>query len=130
MFRALEAQQASDIERRDDTITFAAGMFRFVSRSNVLSVISSGTVRVTSDFAGTRVHYTIRFTQLLVIVTAMVSFMGGAMMMEQSRPPERGLFPPLAFAIMWLWLFGGNFVTAFIRWRRFLRRTVTAASPP
>ena len=113
---ALEGARAFDISRTGNAITFRGGIFRFVSNLNVLVPVSSGVIEVRPGAPGTIVF---RFScmQLLIIVTVMALLTGFVIPSNQ----------PLAFklgmpALMWLWLFGMNYLIAKIRLPAFIRR--------
>lgn len=115
---ALEREKASEVERVGNSVSFRAGLIRFVARNNVLSATDRGTIRVDQAPEGLRVEYELRFVHLLVAATVMA---GGIAALVSQRGQADALLPAL-FA--WAWLFGGNFMISIVRFPRFVRRAI------
>ena len=119
---ALERERASNVSIIGNTISFRAGVFRFVSRWNVLVPVASGTLEVKAGAPGSIVF---RFSciQFLAIFTTIVLILGLALPSEVSTVSH--LVIPL---VAWLWLFGMNYLIAAIRLPSFVRRAAEAAN--
>lgn len=117
----LHKSSARDIRREGDAVTFRAGMFRFVSNWNPLVAVSSG--RVELRRASGTVRYELSCRQMLVVSALMVGVLA-ASALRSGRPPF-ALVP-----LMWLWLFGMNYLVASRRISNALRETLGPAVGP
>ncbi len=93
-----------------------------MSNWNVLVPISDGVLQVSPSANGVNVSYRVTFGQMLVIVTLMAAFFGAFMATAPHTPLGGRLGVP---AVMWLWLFGGNFALTRWRWPAFLARSLS-----
>jgi len=97
--------------------------FRFVFNWNILVPFDCGTIEVEDQGAVFNVKFrasTFRMLKLtfgMSIGFAIFAFVGGA-------PPR---IPALMFVMAWIWLFGGNYVLAAIRFPLWLRRALKRA---
>ena len=109
-------------------VTFRGGMFRLVSNWNVLVAFGSGEIRV--DPENRQIKYRLNVTQLIVVVTIMMSIMA-LVMFSSSIPAAERQLPKIIFSVIiligWIWLVGGNLVIGIVRFTSFLRRSLSEA---
>jgi hypothetical protein len=118
----LKRQRALRIERRSDTIYFAAGLFRSVGSWNILVPIDHGTISVLEDQEGTALVYHLSYVQLFLVASVMIFGLMGPVIWTESNLSLVGKTAILGF--MWIWLVGGNLVISAARFPAFLRRVV------
>jgi hypothetical protein len=114
---ALLIAEASRLHVNNDRITFHGGMLRGVPNWNILSPISSGEIRFSRSNESVLIHYRISFLALFLVVTVM--FVATAIW----RPFPNDIF---VLPLMWLFLFGANYVSTVIRFSRLLARAAGA----
>src|SRR5688572_19734145 len=118
---SLRSVHATDVVVSQRGVTFRAGMFRFVSNWNVLVPFTRGELVV--DETAKRLRYRVSFLQLFAVL---VLFTVLAIVVM----PRQGFSPgmvPVAVALIWIWLGGGNLVIGLVRFERFLRRAMSSA---
>jgi hypothetical protein len=120
--RALANADARALRREGSALQFQGGIFRLVSSWNVLGPISDGVLQFSPSADGVKVSYRVMFGQMLVVVTLMATFVGAFMATAPYATVGSGLGVP---ALMWAWLFGGNFALARWRWPAFLARSLS-----
>ncbi len=92
---------------------------------NPLGPIGSGSITVSSGTDGIDICYSFHFTEMLVIITAMVAWFFGPYIWWAHNLDE---FDSVAvLGIMWLWLFGGNYAITSFRLPRLLRKVTREA---
>lgn len=114
--------RASDVMRQGNTITFKGGVFRLVSSWNILGPVSQGAIELKVG-PPPEIAYRFSCIQMLVITTLMVIVMGLFVATSPRAPLALKLGAPV---IMWLWLFGMNYLIAAYRLPAFVRRTAGA----
>ncbi len=117
---ALLKVRATNVSRSGNIVTFRAGVFRLVSSWNVLAPVNHGSIEVQRGSPST-VKYKLSCVEMLVVTTLMAAIAGFAI---PSKAPA--LFKLGAPALMWLWLFGMNYLVAAYRLPAFIRRAVRA----
>lgn len=117
---ALVRVRARNVCCDGNVVTFHGGMFRLVSSWNILAPVSHGTIEVHGG-SPSNVTYKLVCVEMLVVTTLMVAIAGFAI---PSKAPT--LFRLGAPALLWLWLFGMNYLVAMYRLPAFLRRAVRA----
>jgi hypothetical protein len=120
---ALHSQGSVKISRDAQSLSFRPGFFR--SRNNVLAVIDRGRLSVLEDKGQIEVRYVIGFHRALILVTAMVLVGFAPWLLFGKLPFMTGL---LYVCMIWLWLFGANYLISLVRFPRFLRTSIRAAS--
>jgi len=108
----LRRARASTIERRSKAIVFSVNFFRLVWSTNLLVPIEGGRIDIASKEGIVAATYRVGTIRLLLICTLM-ALLGLAVTGKL-----------YAAAIFWLWLFGANYLTAWIRFRALVRRSV------
>jgi hypothetical protein len=86
----------------------------------LLMPISKGTVEVASVPPTTLVRYELRYTQRLVVVSALTFGFFAPVLLLGARVSL--LEAALVSCAAWLWLFGAGYATSAFRFRAFLRR--------
>ena len=107
------------LERRGQVLTFWGGMFRWVPGWNILSPVDECTVTVGSGKL--RYDCSTRETLIATIVMAVGVWAVIFLMESKSMPPGAQIAVLLG---TWLWLFGMNYLTTYVRLRRFFARAV------
>lgn len=110
----LTAVRATNVSRTANRVTFKGGIFRFVSNWNLLVPIGYGEIEVLPDC----VKYTFSCVQMLIGTTVMVCVMGAFIL--YSAPVST--FSLIAPVIIWLWLFGMNYLISAVRLPGFVRK--------
>ena len=106
-------QRPRDIARVPLSMTFKAGVLRLVSGWNILWPIGSGEIRLAADEGGIEVSYRLRFTELFVVTILVVVLLFGQITVLNGSAITLELFAVLA--LVWLALFGGNYLIAPLR---------------
>ncbi len=120
----IKQARPSSFEISANEIIFSGGVFRLVLSSNLLVPITSGRIKIEPSHLPDLiiVYYQITFTEMFIMVTIMVA---GFMAPILLSVPKFNIIQVLAILIiMWLWLFGANFVTTWWRFRRALRKAI------
>lgn len=119
----LRGAKATDIEREGDTVTFRAGIFRWVSNWNPLVPIGWGRVELSRAEGVLRYDFSCRQLLVLISVWAVVGAAGCAL---------AGFWTgsPLVAPIMGVWLFGMNYLMASWRLSKVLREKLGPAVEP
>lgn len=119
---ALRRVHAKDVSVSADRVSFAGGIFRFVSNWNVLVPFGHG--ELTINRSAKRLEYKVSFGQLALILVVFSMF--AAVFMLASRFPP-GMFL-VGLAMIWLWIGGMNVLIGRVRFESFLRKTIDAAA--
>jgi hypothetical protein len=124
----LDTAGASIATQNDNTIAFRTRYFSGFGSRSVVVQLSSGSIEIDADSRELRLIYQASTVRMLVIVTAISCVAATFLLsMAQNSPAVDDLpvwFPVAAFAIAWLWLFGGNYLMAKIRLGRWLEQGV------
>lgn len=122
ILHALEKEKARSMHQAGNRIEFRGGIFRLVMNWNQLVSISSGEIEVFSTGKIVTLAYHIRFTEMLILVSAgVIGFLCPAVW----RAPNLNVLEASAMlAFAWLWLFGGNVAITYYRFPKFLRRAL------
>ena len=120
---AIRNESPSDLSRQSNEILFRGGVFRLVWNWNQLVSITSGFVRISFIPGRARVDYRITFTQMLILVPAMLAFL----CIPFLTSPRSELPPWQLLLFGWPWLFGMNYLSTCVRFPRFLRRAIDGA---
>jgi hypothetical protein len=115
----LDSVRATSIVCTNNKVTFRGGIFRLVTNWNILVPVCYGEIEVQPGNPGS-VKYKFSCVEMLVITAIMVVLMGGFIL--SSIPISA--FSILAPLIMWLWLFGMNYLTAMLRLPAFVKKIV------
>ena len=122
LIESLKKQKARNIQHYGNNITFRGGIFRFVSSWNQLVAISSGSLTLKRTESSISVNYKITFTEMLIIVTAMViGFLGPPVWNASNTGVVESI---IILLCAWFWLFGGNVAIAYFRFPRFLKSSL------
>ena len=113
---ALDRERANHIERTDDTVFFRAGMFRFVSKSNLLVTVTKGSIQIRTGKRG-RLHYYFSCMQMLIFSLLVFALIAGFAL--QDKPISARILQALGVACLY---FGLNYVSGLMRLRKFLRQ--------
>jgi len=123
---AIRRAEPGRISVSDRRIDFTGGAFRYVTGWNLLVPIGSGIITFHETARGVEVRYHISFLQMFVGVTLMVALMFGILPVLSWGSTARVPFALLG--LMWLWLFGANYVIIIFRFPSALRRALNDAS--
>ncbi|MCZ6845387.1 MAG: hypothetical protein O7F69_05750 [Alphaproteobacteria bacterium] len=111
----LAYRMATGVARPDHSISFKGGVIRKINYMSVISTVDSGTFQLSPQGSEIEFSYSLRFTELFLIVTGMVLFifgpaaLGAAVIIGDREAIMRGV----AIVIVgWFWLFGGNYLIA------------------
>jgi len=107
----LRKAEAGNISKSESQLDFTGGLFRAVSNWNLLIAISSGSIVFRKTEGGVEATYRISFLQMFLFVTALVG-------LAFSISPKEPIY---IFGVMWLWLFGMNYLITIIRFPSSLR---------
>ena len=118
---ALARARASDVTCAGNALAFRAGIFRLVFSWNVLVPVGSGAIQVLAGTAGS-VRYRFSCVQMLVVISIMTLSL--AMLIPRTEPLAWRIGAPI---VLWLWLFGMNYMVASFRLPAFLRRALSDA---
>ena len=115
---ALTAVRASTVSRDGNAVTYTASLWRFVTNWNILAPVPTGRIEIQPGMPGV---VTFRFSTILLLMlgTAGATFIAAA----AGQDGHLG-FGLVVFAVGWLWLFGMNYLIAYLRLRAFVRRSV------
>jgi hypothetical protein len=122
----LRRARARDVTVDGNRIAFKGGLFRPVSNWNVLVPFGTGEL----EFLPTtrEVRYRLSLAQLIVAATVTIGFLAVLMFClpqsEGSGSPPAG-FVPVALALLWVFLVGGNLLIGIERFRSFLRQSIS-----
>jgi hypothetical protein len=120
----LRRVKGREIKIEDNKVSFSGGLFRFVDNWNILAQIGSGQIEVVSSPKGLAVTYLISFKQLFLLGTILIFIAGISMFPKMSMPTVQKVF--FLFAI-WLFLVGGNWLIAMIRFPGFVKSIIRKA---
>lgn len=113
----LKNVKASEIDVRDNELTFHVAFFRLVSNWNILTQINSGNIKILSSSKNVVVSYYISFTRMFIIVSVMTAFFGIFLSQDKALSTNEKIILPAA---AWLFLFGANWLTAMFRFPSFI----------
>lgn len=114
----LVSNRASSIEATPLGLSFRAGIFRLVGNWNILGPISSGEIDVAADGLQLKVAYRLRCTEVLVVASVMAAFLFVVAAIGTGKLLIALAISALGFA----WLFGMNYLIAYLRLSRALSR--------
>jgi hypothetical protein len=120
--RWLRDSRAKTVTETSHAVSFTAGISRSGWNWDVLLPISRGIVEFEHGSSTIRVKYQLWFTELMVVATTMVTLLCGLPLLAARNLTT--LEALTLFVGMWLWLCGGNYVIAWYRISRTLRRIV------
>lgn len=109
----LEVVRAKRVQRENASVMFRGGFFRPISGLNPTAVISSGTLKFSSDDHRVRISYHLRFTELVFFASIVVSVLVAPLLLRAPNVTEAKAVGILVF--IWVILVGGNYM--FTRWR-------------
>ena len=112
--------RASTIAREGSCVLFYVRFLRLVLNTNLLVPIESGAIRAEVEGDAIRLSYCLRTVRLCVIAAAMAlacAVFAGSAGFDTVHSVGIGL-------LAWLWLFGGNYLIALVRFRWFVKRCV------
>ena len=118
---ALARARASDVTCAGNALAFRAGIFRLVFSWNVLVPVGSGAIQVHAGTSGI-VQYRFSCVQMLIVVSIMMLLL--AFLIPRTEPLVLRVGVPV---VLWLWLFGMNYMVASFRLPAFLRRALSDA---
>jgi hypothetical protein len=126
--RRLEDRSAKDVSLDANGLRFyGPSLFGAGSNWNVLLPIDSGELLFDADPAGIQLRYRLGYTRLLVAGAIMASLMGAAV--GVMGPSSVGPSPFAITMIVFLWLFGMNFLVSVVRVRSFLFTSAMKSVP-
>ena len=111
----LKRAKPSTISITGTHIEFTAGLFRFVTKWSLLGPIGSGSIAFQQMAGAVEVRYHISFVQLFIVVTMMVILVFGLLPGLSWGAQARVPLPMLV--VMWLWLFGMNYLITIFAFR-------------
>ena len=77
IYEGLKKVKARNITINQNSVSFSGGLLRFVSSWNILGPVSSGEIILEENNDSISIHYNLKFTEMLIIVTLMVAgFLG------------------------------------------------------
>lgn len=114
----LEGLKGRDITMHGaNEVTFRGGMFRLVTKHNLLVPIGSGRVTVTETATGIALSYDLDTTQTFWVGTIMAVAVAGFLIYAE---PADTMTTPVGFAVfLWVWVIGMNYLIARWRFRKF-----------
>lgn len=119
----LTVLRATRVKGSGESITFAAGPFRFVSSLNLLVPITRGRVSVERSEDQVTVKYELECTELVTVTTVLIALLFGPPTLAAPNLTSGEAFSVLAGS--WLWLVGGNFVITMVRFPAFIKTTIS-----
>lgn len=127
ILRALRAEKAQNIRYTDNQVKFNGGFFRWVSKSNRLNMISSGTITFQrNNERMVRVQYYLSFWELFLLITVWVGGIFRLVVWDYSSTnPHTKLFIVVG---MWFFLYGSNFALALFGFSRLLKQSLTSSN--
>jgi hypothetical protein len=114
---AAREQRAQAIEIGESRVTLRGG--QLVTNWNVFASITRGTIEVRAGDPGV-VTYHFTCTVMLVLATALSLFFGGVVFAARGFSPVALVAP----VVVWLWLFGMNYLLATHRLPAFVRGAI------
>jgi hypothetical protein len=116
----LERVRASTIAREGAWVLFYVRFFRLVWNTNLLCPIDSGAINAEVDGDAIKVSYRLRTIRLCIMTTGMAL---GAVAVTLSGSLDFMKAGGIGL-LAWLWLFGGNYLIALVRFRWFVKGCV------
>jgi hypothetical protein len=116
----LERVRASTIAREGAWVLFYVRFFRLVLNTNLLCPIDSGAITAEVDGDAIKVSYRLRTVRLCIMTTGMAL---AAVVVVLSVSLDVMTAAGIG-VLAWLWLFGGNYAIAWVRFRGFVKRSV------
>jgi hypothetical protein len=117
---SLKNVKAINIHNDRNHITFSGGILRFVMNWNILVAVSSGKITVDKGNDKLCLKYSLKFTEMFIIVTAAVLGFLGPVIWQASNLTFSAKVGILAVA--WSWLFGGNYFITIFRFPNFIKK--------
>ena len=117
---SLKNVRARNIQNDRNYITFAGGILRFVMSWNILIAVSSGKITVDKGDDKLYLKYSLKFTEMFIIVTvAVLGFFGPVIW----QAPNLTFYAKVGIlAVAWIWLFGGNYFLTIFRFPDFIKK--------
>ena len=122
--KSLRALKANRIRIKDNAISFAGGMFRWVDKKNLLVPISRGQIRISQYNNTTEVQFDINFVESLVVIAFMALVIPPITLLDDGPKMADLILIPFVSGVMWLWVFGMNYYIAIRRFKSFIRDDV------
>jgi len=121
--RALEKESASGIRIHEDSVRFVVPLLRFKSNWNILAPIDSGSIGIRRVGKGLRVRYTLSLRRVTWSATLMIPLLFGPfVLLGRETPVSLGV---VFLVAIWLWIVGGNYAIACVRFPDWLRKRLT-----
>ena len=117
----LSGELAKAVDVDGSSVSFRAGMFRMVPGWNILAPIGSGRLIAEASESAIVVRYHLSLVQSLLFVTA-------ATLLFAAPAVAAGQFVIYPI-VMWLWLFGMNYVLTLFRFPNWLRTGLETRGP-
>ena len=114
---------ANAVQVRDNSVTFRGGFFRFVGSWNVLVPFGFGDLTVDSETC--KVRYGLSYGQLVISFTIAIGVMAAVMLALEGPQGILASMPTLA--LIWFLAVFVNLSIGFLRFKRFLRRSIATA---
>lgn len=118
----LEEAKPRRIDLCADRLTFRGGIFRPVSSWNLLVPVTSATIQAFAESREVVVTYTLQMTEMLFLC-GLASIVGIGLAIDQHSLETAGG----AAAIVWGWLFGGNYLLMRFRMKSLFRKVLLQA---
>jgi hypothetical protein len=107
------------------TISFTHNPLASALRNrNLLATVSGGDIRLETESSMVVISYRLYFTHMCAISIVVVGVIG--LLVPELLPGNRYY----ALALIWGWLYGGNYIAAAIGFRRFITRCAEQGLPP
>ena len=118
--RELELLEPSKLAVKGDALHFECRFFRLLNSYNFLRQISEGDIFVSRFGVKVTIVYKIKFTNMVLAVTTLVLALFTYPIWHASNQDIAEKIEILLG--MWMWLVGGNYFFAAIRFNQFIRR--------
>jgi hypothetical protein len=116
---AVAKARPSFLDRRGQVLTFRGGVFRWVTGWNILVPVDE--CSIAAEFGKLRYDCSTRETLIAATVMAVGVLVFILVMAPESMPLGARIAAPL---VAWLWLFGMNYLTSYVRLRIFFARAI------
>lgn len=118
----LRAAGALDVRRSGNKVSFKGGLVRLVSRRNVLNDVGSGEIEIVPGSPAV-VKYSFSCVQMLTFVTVLAGSLAVFLFAIGGVSVVAFILP----VVIWLLMFGMNFLLASERLAAFVRHSVSSA---
>ncbi|MHC4439545.1 MAG: hypothetical protein ACYS3S_19485 [Planctomycetota bacterium] len=120
IYEGLKKVKARNITINQNSVSFSGGLLRFVSSWNILGPVSSGEIILEENNDSISIHYNLKFTEILIIVTLMVAgFLGPFVWQFQN---SSFFLKIMMLGFLWAWLFGMSYLATVLRFPSFIRK--------